>query len=98
MNRVKSAKAESLPRCVIAALASVREGKSLYVEAESVKCFGGKRYLGFSREITPDFDYFLSCGIPGKTRGERYVKSPEMVREITQKYSLLYRTGEICRF
>ncbi len=29
----------------------------------------------------PDFEYFLSCGIPGKLEGERYKKSPEMVKE-----------------
>jgi hypothetical protein len=29
----------------------------------------------------PDFEYFLSYGIPGKLEGERYKKSPELVRE-----------------
>jgi len=29
-----------------------------------------------------NFNYFLSCGIPNKVRGERYVKTPEMVQEI----------------
>jgi hypothetical protein len=28
----------------------------------------------------PHFDYFLSCGIPGKVEGERYKKSPELVQ------------------
>jgi hypothetical protein len=32
----------------------------------------------------PDFDYFLSYGIPGKLDGERYKKSPELVRESVQ--------------
>ena len=79
-------------------MALVQEGKSLYVEAESVKCFGGKRYLGFSQEITPDFDYFLSCGIAGKTRGERYVKSPEMVREITKNTPIFTAPGKFVVF
>jgi len=30
----------------------------------------------------PNFEYFLSCGIPGKLEGERYKKSPELVREV----------------
>jgi len=47
-------------------------------------CFGGKRYLGFSDKIMPDFEYFLSCGIPSKLEGERYKKSPELVKESTQ--------------
>ena len=76
----KPAREESLPRCVIGALTSIREGKSLYFDAESLRC--GQRFLGFSQEIRPYFRYFLSYGIPGKTRGERYVKSPEMVDDI----------------
>ncbi len=30
----------------------------------------------------PNFEYFLSCGIPRKLEGERYEKSPEIVREL----------------
>jgi hypothetical protein len=30
----------------------------------------------------PNFEYFLSCGIPGEVEGERYKKSPEMVEEV----------------
>ncbi len=81
---VKAAKDESLPRCVIGALASIREGKSIYFDAASVRC--GKRYLGYSSETMPNFRYFLSCGIPGKTRGERYCKTPEMVEEIVKNW------------
>jgi uncharacterized protein (DUF169 family) len=73
--------AGALARCVIAALAEVRRGASLTLQAESVGCPGGKRYLGFSQEIMPNFEYFLSCGIPGKLEGERYKKSPELVTE-----------------
>jgi uncharacterized protein (DUF169 family) len=68
--------------CVIGVLNKVRKGKSLCFSANSIGCFGGKRYLGYSNEIVPDFEYFLSYGIPGKMEGERYKKSPEMVREI----------------
>ena len=75
----KPAGSESLPRCIIGALASIREGKSFYFDAESLKC--GQRFLGFSSEIRPTFRYFLSCGIPGKMDGERYKKSPELVKE-----------------
>ena len=71
---------EHLPRCVIGGLAEVRAGKSLYFDAASLKC--GKRFLGFTREMRPNFNYFLSCGIPNKVHGERYVKTPEMVQEI----------------
>jgi uncharacterized protein (DUF169 family) len=73
------AKPGSTPRCVIGALSLVRKGNALCFDAKSVGCFGGKRYLGFSEEIRPDFNYFLSCGIPGKVEGERYKKTPELV-------------------
>ena len=51
-------------------------------DTKSVACFGGKRYLGFSQGLMPNFEYFLSCGIPGKLEGERYKKTPELVREL----------------
>jgi uncharacterized protein (DUF169 family) len=66
--------------CVFADLNRVRQGASLAFRNESVACFGGRRYLGFAQEIRPDFEYFLSCGIPGKLEGERYKKTPDMVR------------------
>jgi uncharacterized protein (DUF169 family) len=72
------------PSCIIGTLAQVRAGASMSFSAENIKCFGGKRYLGFSQTVRPDFADFLSCGVPGKTYGERYVKSPEMVREIVK--------------
>ncbi len=68
--------------CVVPVLSKVRRGESLCFQADSIGCAGGKRYLGFTREIMPDFEYFLSCGIPGRLEGERYKKSPELVREI----------------
>ena len=71
----------SVPRCLIAALSSVREGKALSFDADSIGCFGGKRYAGFAQELMPNFEYFLSCGLPGRLEGERYKKSPELVRQ-----------------
>jgi hypothetical protein len=67
--------------CFIDDLAAVRGGESLCFDVKSVACFGGKRYLGFSQSLMPNFEYFLSCGIPGKLEGERYKKSPELVLE-----------------
>ncbi len=68
--------------CLICQLALVRDGKSLCFNGDSIGCGGGQRYLGFVRELRPNFEYFLSCGIPGKMEGERYKKTPEMVKEI----------------
>ncbi len=67
--------------CLIGQLGAVRKGKPLCVSRDSIGCWGGMRYLGFRKEVTPDFEYFLSCGIPGKLEGERYKKSPEVVRQ-----------------
>ena len=68
-------------RCIFADFNRVRHGRSLALRNETVACFGGRRYLGFAREIRPDFEYFLSCGIPGKLEGERYKQTPQMVRD-----------------
>lgn len=75
------AKPGSLPRCLIEALAAVRQGTALSLDKDSIGCPGGKRYAGFTQEVMPDFEYFLSCGIPGKLRGERYKKTPELVKQ-----------------
>jgi uncharacterized protein (DUF169 family) len=78
---VEVPKPGSLPRCIIGALIKIRDGHSYAFEVVNIGCPGGKRYLGFSEELSPDFEYFLSCGIPGKREGERYKKTPELVRE-----------------
>jgi len=69
-------------RCMICDLAKVRKGDALCFDLEGAVCGGAKRYLGFSQEVAPGFDFFLSCGIPGKLEGERYKKTPELVREL----------------
>jgi hypothetical protein len=71
-------------RCLIADLARVRKGRSISFDADGISCFGGKRYLGFPTELMPNFEYFLSHGIPGELEGERYKKSPELVKEFVQ--------------
>jgi uncharacterized protein (DUF169 family) len=94
----KPAKNEHTSNCIFSALIKVRAGESLYFDTESVKCFGGKRYLGFSSQIRPDFEYFLSCGIPNKMQGERYVKTPEMVQEITKNTPKFSAPGKFIVF
>lgn len=71
--------------CVVGNLQTVRNGKALRFGAESIGCFGGKRYLGYPTEMMPNFEYFLSCGIPGKMEGERYLKTPELVKKRLMK-------------
>jgi hypothetical protein len=74
--------------CLICELAKVLKGESLAYDAESLGCGGAKRFLGYEDSIRPNFEYFLSCGIPGKLEGERYIRTPEMVKEV-QKHQLV---------
>lgn len=85
-------------RCIFADLSEVRAGKSVCFDADSIGCLGGKRYLGFAEEIMPDFEYFLSCGIEGKLEGERYKKTPELVKEIMEKVPQLKAPGKYIIF
>ena len=72
-------------RCMMADLIKARSGEAIFFGADSFGCFGGRRYLGFGGEVMPNFEYFLSYGIPGKLEGERYKKTPELVKEIMKK-------------
>ncbi len=83
--RAELATPSSVSKCVIGVLPSVRKGRSFCFNVDSIGCFGGKRYLGFSEKLMSGFEYFLSCGIPGKLEGERYKKSPEIVKEMMKK-------------
>ena len=70
--------------CLICELANIRNGKLLCYSEKDFKCGGAQRYLGFAPEMRKNFEYFLSCGIPGEMDGERYKQTPEIVLE-TQK-------------
>jgi uncharacterized protein (DUF169 family) len=72
-------------RCMMADLIKVRSGESIFLGSDSFGCFGGKRYMGFGQEVMPNFEYFLSYGIPDKLEGERYKKTPDLVKEIMKK-------------
>ena len=85
--RAEAVKPGSVPRCIIGGLVKVQKGESLAFDVDAVGCSGGKKYLGFVEELMPDFEYFLSCGIPGKMEGERYKKTPEMVKEYMKKHA-----------
>ena len=71
--------------CIVCELSRVRRGESLAYSSESLTCGGSKRYLGYSTGMRRNFDYFLSCGIPGEMEGERYIRTPEMVHEMMEK-------------
>jgi len=68
--------------CFIAHLQPVRKGQALRFDVDAIGCLGGKRYLGFTRSLSPTIHFFLSCGIPGKLEGERYKKTPEIAQQL----------------
>jgi uncharacterized protein (DUF169 family) len=76
---------ETVRRCIFPALSLVRKGRALRLNAESIGCFGGQKCLGFRETSEPDDKYFLSCGIPGRVKGERYMKTPEIAAEWLQR-------------
>jgi uncharacterized protein (DUF169 family) len=67
--------------CIICELAKVRNGRSVVYDADRIMCGGARRYLGFTDKMRPGFEYFLSCG-NGQMEGERYIRTPSMVKEI----------------
>lgn len=83
--KVKGPKNIEDHRCVIADIIRARNGRSLAFDVDSIGCGGGKRYLGFTEVLRPNFEYFLSYGIPGELEGERYKSSPETVNKIMKK-------------
>lgn len=85
-------------RCLIGNLRRVREGQAYVYDAKTPGCSGGKRYTGFAQTLRPNFEYFLSCGIPGKLEGERYKKSPELVKEMLTQYPGFQAPGKYLVF
>ena len=85
-------------RCIFADLSNVISGEPLCFNSESIGCFGGRRYLGFPSAVMPNFEYFLSCGIPGELEGERYKKTPELVREMMKKVPAFDAPGKYIVF
>jgi len=94
----EAVKPGSVARCIIGALNEVRKGRSLAFDVEAVGCPGGKKYLGFKDEMSANFEYFLSCGIPGKMEGERYKKSPELVKELLKSAPVFHAPAPLVVF
>jgi uncharacterized protein (DUF169 family) len=70
----------------------VRKGRSLAFDKEAISCSGGKKYTGFSTQLRPGFEYFLSCG-NAEIEGERYLQSPELVKKFLKNASWIPAKG-----
>jgi uncharacterized protein (DUF169 family) len=84
--------------CMICDLNKVRKGTSLAFNSEVLYCAGARRYLGFTDKIRPDFEYFLSCGIENEMEGERYIRTPELVKEVMKNQKKLNIRGRYIVF
>jgi hypothetical protein len=69
-------------RCFIGDLAAARRGEPLCLDEPALGC--GKRFCGFPVPQRSNFEYFLSYGIPGELEGERYKKTPEIVKRLME--------------
>lgn len=85
-NHAELADPESVARCVMASITKVRNGESITLGEEAVHCEGARRFFGFTEDIGPGSDTFLSYGTPGQMEGERLKKTPEIVREFYDNY------------
>ena len=81
---VKAAPPSKCWHCFVADLAVVRRGGSLCLDEPALGC--GKRFCGFRVPQRPDFEHFLSYGIPGKLEGERYKKTPGIVKHLMEEW------------
>ena len=84
--------------CLICELKRVRNGESLAFSSAATPCFGAKRYLGVTGKMRLNFEYFLSCGIKDEMEGERYIRTPEMVKELMKNQKKLNITGRYIVF
>jgi len=82
---VKGPKSLEEHRCVLADITRAARGRALAFNVDSIGCGGGRKYLGFTEVLRPNFEYFLSYGIPGELEGEKYKKSPELVARVMKK-------------
>ena len=78
--------------CIVCELAKVRSGRSLVYNTERITCGGGRRYLGYTDKMRPGFEHFLSCGNE-RTEGERYLRTPELVKQFMKSQKILPVSG-----
>jgi len=79
--------------CLICELAKVRSGRSLVYNINTLACGGARRYLGYTERMRPGFEYFLSCG-NDQMEGERYIRTPEMVKVFMKNQKTLPIEGK----
>jgi hypothetical protein len=89
---------ENVDRCLIGNLNRVRLGFPFVYDTQTPGCSGGKRYSGFTQSLRPNFEFFLSCGIPGELEGERYKRDPELVKQYLLQHQPFEAPGKYLVF
>ena len=84
--------------CIVCELALVRKGYPLAWNVQSLGCGGSRRYLGYTDKMRPDFEFFLSHGIADELEGERYKKTPELVKEFMSNMRCIPARGRYIIF
>lgn len=64
--------------CAVAMLRAASTGRLAAFSIDTTVCPGGKAGLGFQSFQLGRIEYFLSTGVPGKVKAERYKKTPEL--------------------
>jgi len=68
--------------CVLGVMWRARKkGTAAYFDRERFGCLGGAFYLGFLKPQLEAIAHLVSTGIPNVIKGERYLESPEVVRD-----------------
>jgi len=82
--------------CFVGSLSVARQGTPVAVDGQNPGCAGAAYYLGWNDELRPGFEYFLSHDSEG--RGERFKKTPELVREFVKARRFVAASGRYCIF
>lgn len=74
--------------CVLSKVRRARLEKSAaYFDHEHYGCPGGAFIMGFKDTYAEYEPYLISTGIPGKMKGEQYVRSPEIGRQFYEAFN-----------
>lgn len=82
--------------CTVTPQVAVRKGKPLAINGKTPGCGGTAFFLGWSKEMRPGFEEFLSHDAEGK--GERYKKTPEIARAFIENREFVPANGQYCIF
>lgn len=82
--------------CTISRMSLVRQGTPLVVDGQNPGCPGGAFFLGFSPDVRPGFECFLSHAPDGT--GERYKKTPELAKAYITNRKFVPASARYCIF